>query len=53
MNNCEHLKDYSKAKKVGYGNDSGSEIYWEWICEECGQIYKEKVREPIDISENQ
>ena len=50
MNNiCEHFKkDYSKAVRYVKGN---GEMVWEWTCEKCGQIYTEKVKDPIDISE--
>lgn len=48
---CEHFKkDYSKAARVGYAAGDVSGIYWEWICDECGQIYREKCKEPITIN---
>ena len=50
-NICEHFKkDYSKAVKVAYANAEGTGFSWEWVCNECGQIYREKIKEPIDIS---
>lgn len=59
MNNiCEHFKkDYSRAVRIALhdvmNNEVATHVYWEWVCEKCGQIYREKVKEAIDISENQ
>lgn len=51
-NSCDHFKkDYRKAvlvaRDIGTGDLANC---WEWTCEECGQPYLEKVKDPIVLS---
>lgn len=45
---CENFKkDYKTAVRIALGGD----VYWEWVCAVCGQIYREKCKEPIIIKD--
>lgn len=44
---CTHfVKDYVNASRVA---DSKGVVWWEWVCSRCGQVYREKAKEPIII----
>ena len=50
---CEHFKkDYKEAtRETIQDNKAYFMRVWMWTCYECGQRYYEKVKEPINLDE--